>query len=527
MIHSHRALLAVLLSLALFAATAYAQQSVTKTQDADAAALRAKAFGLLESVAGQLTTLQSGENRARLGANIADSLWKHDENRARELLQLVESDIRSELQRYDPRGADHSTMMVFLKLRVDTLERIAKHDAPAALAFLKATKPNPDLSLPKSVLQNAQNIEIRLAQQVARDNPEAALILARESLDRGFSYDLVPLLRRMNVKHKELAHELFKDIVEKLQGADLGNNWEARILAGNLARGFRPPAMNETSFRELMSVLVSAALKNGCGNKSSHEDSRAEFCAWLASEAPDIEKFDQRAAPLRHWNMNPNSSTYAGVSIDEEFYDLIHEGTKEDIVAFASKHPGYASRVYWQLIERERMAGNIDEARKIATTYITDPERLKIILAQLDHQQKKIEITEAMLVSMEETLEKKVKPFDRAMYLLSVAHRFAPGDRNLAFKLLKRAADIIDTMKPGKEQTRAQLLLAVMYSYEKSDRGLALMESLVPRLNELVDVAARLDGYETNYLRDGEWNMSANGEVGNLLTLLSHFAAPF
>jgi hypothetical protein len=162
MIHSHRVLLAVLLSLALFAASAHAQQSNTKTQDADVAALRVKAFSLLESVAGQLSTLQSAENRARLGANVADSLWKHDENRARELLQLVESDIRTELQRYDPRGADHSTIMVFLKLRVDTLERIAKHDAQASLAFLKATKPNPDLSLPKFVLQNAQNIEVEV-----------------------------------------------------------------------------------------------------------------------------------------------------------------------------------------------------------------------------------------------------------------------------------------------------------------------------------------------------------------------------
>jgi hypothetical protein len=53
------------------------------------------------------------------------------------------------------------------------------------------------------------------------------------------------------------------------------------------------------------------------------------------------------------------------------------------------------------------------------------------------------------------------------------------------------------------------------------------MESLLPKLNELVDVSVKLDGYETSYLRDGEWNMSANGATGEILTLLSQQAGSF
>ena len=53
------------------------------------------------------------------------------------------------------------------------------------------------------------------------------------------------------------------------------------------------------------------------------------------------------------------------------------------------------------------------------------------------------------------------------------------------------------------------------------------MESLLPKLNELVDAAVKLDGYETRYIRDGEWNMSANGNVGQLLTTLSQNAGHF
>ena len=53
------------------------------------------------------------------------------------------------------------------------------------------------------------------------------------------------------------------------------------------------------------------------------------------------------------------------------------------------------------------------------------------------------------------------------------------------------------------------------------------MESLVPKLNELVDIAVKLDGYDTSYLRDGEWNMSANGSLGEILTRLSERADVF
>jgi len=39
--------------------------------------------------------------------------------------------------------------------------------------------------------------------------------------------------------------------------------------------------------------------------------------------------------------------------------------------------------------------------------------------------------------------------------------------------------------------------------------------------------AATLDGFETHYLRDGEWNMTGEGVVGGLLTALAQNAGYF
>jgi hypothetical protein len=53
------------------------------------------------------------------------------------------------------------------------------------------------------------------------------------------------------------------------------------------------------------------------------------------------------------------------------------------------------------------------------------------------------------------------------------------------------------------------------------------MESLLPRINALVAAAVQLDGYENHYLREDEWNMSAEGGVGRILTGLSENAGYF
>jgi len=79
---------------------------------------REKAIELLQSLATQLGTLQSPENRARIGANIADSLWPHDEKRARALFISVEEDINWGLRvRENKTSRDDYATIVFTKLR--------------------------------------------------------------------------------------------------------------------------------------------------------------------------------------------------------------------------------------------------------------------------------------------------------------------------------------------------------------------------------------------------------------------------
>ena len=513
-----------LFTLVLILAVGLCPEVAHSQENAKEAALREKAFKLLESAAGQLNSLQSPENRARLGANIADSLWNHDEKRARALFALVEEDIRAGLANRDLKDPkDRHTLKVFLKLRVDTVERIAKHDAELALAFLKATEFTSEEALPRDLTESESGFEARLAVQIANANPEQALKFARQSLNEGFSDRLLELLRRLNRKDKVRGLILYKEIVKKLREVKIANNWNVRYFVSNLVDTFKPP--DDSAFRELIGVLITSALDHGCGSKSL-EGFEAEHCRWVASIQPQLETIDPRAAQLNRWVRERRNNDVAPELV-HQYMDLSDDGTVNDQLAFAAKHPSIAQDIYLYLIRRAAEADDLVLARKLVADHISDPEKKRQLLFQIDSFESASSYDDKEVEEIQSHLNELPTNEERVQRLLDFVHTRVSNNRNALLKVLKQASEIADAMKPGKEQTEAQLKLALIYCLEKNDRGFAIMDSLVPKLNDLVEAAVKLDGFETSYLRDGEWNMSANGNVGEMLTMLSKYAGYF
>ena len=520
-----RTLFTLVVILAALLCPAHAQDTPTtdKPQTKDAA-LREKAFDLLESAAGQLNTLQSPENRARLGANIADSLWDHDEKRARALFALAQEDIKAGLHREvgdDPN--ELHTLRVFMKLRVDTVERIAKYDAELALAFLSATEPTSNKELMQELNKKERGLEMRLASKMANNNPDLAVKLARQSLDQGLSKDLIVLLKRVDKKDKAQALVLYKDIIKKLRDADLEDDWNLRNFAARLTYSFKPS--DNSAFRELIGVLITKALAHGCSQNLT-EDHRTQFCSWVASILPQLEKLDPRAVQLKRWipddrvvNLSPDAV--------HELEDLLEQGNLNNLLAFAARHPDIADDVYWHAVRTAILAFDFEVARKLVTDHIADPARKEVLLDEIKRKQEWLSFDDKKLVELQSQLNEIRTTPERVRFLLEHAKQFSGTNRNAVLKVLKQASEMADTMKPGNERTDVQLKVALQYCLEKNELGFVIMESLLPKLNELVDAAVKLDGYETGYVRDGEWNMSANGNVGQLLTTLSQNAGNF
>ena len=515
------------LILTTYAGHALAQQtdSTAPAKETADAALRDKAFDLLESLAGQLSTLQSAENRARIGANIAESIWNHDEKRARQLFALVQDDIKSGMippAQNDYNPVSNRTFLVFLKLRADTIERIAKHDPEMAYEFFKGTRLDPEAQIRYDLRNQEHELEMQLAKQIASTSPDLALELARKALERGFSQDLRKLLSQLNRKHKEKAAVLYKNIVEKLGDADFAQNWEARTLALTLVHTLQPP--DEQTFRELIKLFIKAGVENGCTKKPSDEDeSNEDLCLAVGGVLTHIAKIDpRRAAQFKRWE--PERGEYSEEQAPAVYYELGEleaNGTVEEILALTSRYPESEAEIYWQAAIKARAEGNFEQAKKILSDFKSDPQKQQVLLARLDEVQARFTLTEEQLNEMLRATPEGQPPAVRAFVLMGLANRAGATDRKLALKLLNQAAGIAETLKPGREQDEVQVRLAFNYCLEKNDRGMAIMESLVPRLNEVVAAAVKLDGYDTQYLRQGEWNMSADGSLGALLTMLA------
>jgi hypothetical protein len=522
--HIRLALLSLLVIFGLGTAAVHGQPN-TSAQTTNAA-LREKAFEVIDSVASQIGTLQSGENRARFGSNIADALWQRDEKRARALFISIEEDINAGLRNADDdQHVRSETRMVFYNLRINTVGRIAKHDPEFALSFLKATELTEDASQPTGFTYGDRLLTLNLAQQIAADNPDLALKLARESFQDGFPNELLPVLKKLNKNHREQAMTLYGDIIERLKNLDLLRESWAFYFALNLARSFTPPMADVTSVRQLISVFKASAQAHDCASKKKSDDERRSwFCNQIESMVSQMERT----------GVGGSKQADAGervpqwlIGADEEIIDLMENGTIDELLTLPNKYPYLKDEVYERAIMKAEASGDGERAKKIATDYDGNPDTKQRMLKRIERNQMWASMNDEKMAELQKTLSKFPRTPDRIHFLASAAGQIGGSDRKTALKLLDQANQLVETMKPGTDQTDAQLTMSIMYCSEKSDRGLAIMEPLIPKLNELIAATAKLDGYDHYNLRDGEWNMSGQGSVGSLLTALARNAAYF
>ena len=524
---SHRLLFvgAAVLVLLFTSSSARSQAPAASPAADESAKLKRKAGDLLVTVAGQIDTLRSAENRARIGSNAAEALWDYDEKRARSLFAAVGEDIRTGFTDANPDRETHNhTLLVFWQLRSDTLTRIAKHDPELALQFLRATRLTAEIKLPYQTTETENSQELRLAGQVAAKNPELALKLGRESLAQGFSDDLLTMLDTLQSRDKAAALAFHQDIVEKFKTTDLVQDTAATHFAFRLAGRFQPPQADERVYRELIGHLLASALANGCG-KPADEDV-PDICYEVGSIFPKFEKYyGVRAAPLKRWAREAENSDTAETDTWEQARQVGEKGTVDEILAFTEKNPETKYDLYRSAIWKAQATGDFARARQIASDYPNEEARPELI-AEIDLLQKRMSADPNNPASIHRALNTFDSDVERLQFLMETAGRLAANDRKAALALLSQASQIIDSTR-GKAQLEGQVALALVFCGLKSNRSLAIVESLIPRLNQLVAAAATLDGVETTYLTDEEWNMSGAGELGRLLTALAQNAGCF
>lgn len=510
-----------------FSATAQKPAPAVAPDKSKAASTKEKAVDLLKSIAGQVGGLSSAQNRVRLGSNAADLLWDIDEERARRLFSAVTEDLNGGLAQatadtlsmYSDGKNYYHTIAVFKQLRKDALERISRHDPQLALDFLRATRPGPDEQQNYVVPDSEVVLELQLASQIAAKSPELALKLGRKALAFGLRPELVAVLTQLNPRDKPAWQSYYKEIVDKLKTVNIGEDVLAEALALDLAKSFSPPQADEQAYRELLGILLADAVAQGCANPDEYSGS--DICGGIGVLFPQVQKYyGSRAASLKHWGERA-----AEAETRERVLNAVQEASHDEALALAAKYPELEDDIYWQTMAKSTQLGDYARAREFALRVPNEEMRQRML-----DQIKYVEAAEAETLDATAKQEEHSQPMADRERLDTIIRRgmyLARTNRKAALEGFDKGAQLIESLRPGKDKLEMQIGLAVLYASLQSDRGFPIVESMMPRLNELISAAATLDGVETNYLSEGEWNMSGAGTLGGLLTGLAQNAGHF
>lgn len=544
--------LSLLLISTVIAQTPAAQDSAKsgqkKTDQAkQQESLEKKALALLEDVLKEAANLRLAENRIRAQASAAEMLWKHDEKRARALFKQA-ADSFVELLANEEESASNQTYVIIdgpamnqlgrypalsqvrTQLRQELLQMLGAHDAKLARDFLRATsRPVNREEMGYSNMNGDTEMDLSIAARVAESDPKQALEIAEENLEKGLPYGLANVLSQLQKKDRESAAKLTGGIMKKLRSENMATNHEAAMFALMLlqqqgeaggvdsssdearAASARTSALDENTVRELIDMIVTAALSQAASKTSDSDDEDSggatPLLGSINSLMPQIEKYAPSRAPLLRKKMteyettlDPNQRAY------KEFESVIEKGDSRAIMEAASKaDPEMKKALAGQAIAKAFAEGEFDRARQLINEFITDAGQRKQMLASLDRQMLQ---RASMLGKLDEarTLLSRLPPEERAAMLAQFAMAaIGRGDKKLALQLLDEARNSVSAQATNYVELGALLQIARSYVAVDPARSFDIIEPTIDQLNTLVAAVATLDGFEYwQHFKDGE-----------------------
>jgi hypothetical protein len=510
-----------------YAQPAGPQGAASRERQSEQRALEQKAFALLEEIIAQAPTLKLVENRVMIQATAAGLIWKQDEKQARAVFKTAIAGLAEITSAVDQNDPQYDSMaQTISELRLNLLDIITQFDPQLALDLLQATRqPSPprrhsSYSPPDIEIQ----LEGRLAGLIAARDPQRALQLARASLAKGLSYELINTLSQLRSSDKEAAATLSQEIIAKLR-AENRMTPDVSGIAFSLAYMFRSQEGGERSFRELLNLLVGSALNTSFSNKVNQAELylAQNLLSQLRPLMPEIEKYaPSRVAAVRQKFAELDRVSDLYNRSQNDLHRLTPEGTEEEALETTAKAPpesrGPRGDGYQQAPRKVAGQGEYDRARQVANSEAMDPIQSNEMSEENDRQAIWQMINQGRLNEARQMAMKLRSGDERVSALIQLAIMTSnQNDPESARQFLAEAFDTIAGKAAGYQRLQSQLQLAQAYAPFDRDRSFEIMTQIINQLNELMAAAAVLDGFENNYLKNGEWAPSGGGALSNMI----------
>lgn len=543
-----------ILSLAmvlLLAAAAFAQKASTTESPSEKEKARKeleeRVLKMLDQAVGDAQYLRLAQNRAIVYAIAGDLYWKFDEKSARALFRNSANEIiaaNAESEKESKESDDpYFSMFEDNNIRNEILPLIAKHDADLALELLVETRPAKlAAELAKALQPNAKQeigyfefdpaqyrvrneiaLEQRFAVLAAEQNPEKSVKLIKESLAKGISWNVMPLLQKLNQKDEKKAAELADEIIKKIADSDLTKKRDDLGAAINfLQYATNPNAPQNSNPKEKPFKFSDAQLRdlaNKLANTFLQPSNSLDITMSMVRAMPGLEKIVPDKVPLlklKHAETMKNLPPEVK-RLEQQQKLWNPNSTPEEILADLPK-----------LNEYERASAFHSLAEKISQ--IEDEARAKKIIEQIpdekareraSEQYESAKINRAAKAGKLDEAKKMIgnlsKRKTQIFQLVALAIEFhkkeTKEDRETAAGLMKDARALLGEYTEDEDDLNDAMEIVKGYSQVNPDEAFRIFEPIVDQLNEYIQASAVLSKFNkrSRTFKKSEIIMKVNG----------------
>jgi hypothetical protein len=505
--------------------------------------VKAKGIALLAEMDGLVAEIKSPLTRIRMQLQAAQLIWSSDEKRASRYLADATSGFKEYIASLDPSSEKYPQQyQTISELRYQVIQILGDRDPDAALSFIYSTKlPANPYEDKRSASTQEGLLELGIANQLARTDPNRALQIARQSLKSHYSVNLVSTVGLLRQKDPELASQFAGEIASKLINEKLLIKPEAASVAINLLRfGQNPmgrvsgptpdgnpriPILTEGQFRDLLQKAMTEALsfsRPPAGTYSPERDAALNLLYGLRQFGPELDSVSgggQAAVQKKILELNPEASN------GFQSQNLIGTNSYESVLEGIGKVPAdQREQLYLQLANREAQNGESARARQIINERVSNPHQRRQALANIDQmelygafQKGKVEDALRMIGNLK-------NPRERAMHITQIANQIGPGQKRAnAMNLLEQAKSLLGSSVQAQDQEQMNALIEIARAFGKYDpkRSFEILDPLIDQANDLCTAARTLEGFGWENYEDDELNLQTGNSISQMVGRIS------
>ena len=539
-----------LMSLILFSFTFLSAQTASPTstaseKDKAQKELEKQVLKMLDDAVGEAETLKLANNRAIVYAIAGDLYWKFDEKHARDLFrrsgnELLTANADAEKEKGEGEG-EYEDFYESTGVRNDVLPMIAKHDGDLAIELLlqtrppkiaealaKAAQPNTkqgsgmfDFNPAQFQVQQEIALEQSFAVFAAEQNPDKAIKLIKESLSKGISWNVLPLLQKLNQKDEKKAASLADDVVKKIVDTDLtkkGDDLNAAIRLLQFATN--PNASKNTEKKQFK--FSDAQLKNLADkvfDTFMQPNNSLQMAMALSQVMPSLEKFvPEKIAILKQKQTEAMKNLPPEIKQIQQRQKLWNpNSTPEEILAEIPKLNDFEKGLAYRSLGY-KIAQVEDEARAKKLIEQIPDEKARadaselVESAKISRTAKDGKLDEAK--KMIGNLSKKKTQIQKLVALAMEFYKKATDkDRETAVNLMKDAKALANEYPEDEDELNDLMEIVRGYAVVDPAEGFRIFEPIVDQINDFVQASAILSKYNKHnrIFKKGELVMKVNG----------------